>query len=144
MLSWACSESPLPAGFQGCVHDKQDSQNCICVSGVCVCACACVRALSRSAVSDSLRPLWMVAHQAPLSTDFPGENPGVCLPLPPPGDLPNPGTEPISPLPLALQANSFLLSTWEAHCVRNCRINCFVWKQAKCFMLFPIVEQEVR
>ena len=72
VLSWACSEShpppPNPVGFQGCFHDKQDSQNCICVICVCVCVCVCV--LSRSAVSDSLRPLWMVAHQASLFMGF--------------------------------------------------------------------------
>ena len=34
---------------------------------VCVCVCVCVRILSHSVVSDSLRPPWTVAYQAPLS-----------------------------------------------------------------------------
>ena len=32
------------------------------------------------------------------------------LPFPPPGDLPNPGMEPVSPAAPALQADSLLLS----------------------------------
>jgi len=34
------------------------------------------------------------------------------LPLPPPGDLPDPGIEPSSPTSSALQADSLLLSHW--------------------------------
>ena len=50
--------------------------------------------------------LWTVAHQAPLSMGFSGQEYWSGLPCPPPGDLPNPGIEPRSP---ALQAD-FLLS----------------------------------
>ena len=42
---------------------------------------------------------WTVAHQAPLSMglwDSPGKN-TRRLPFPPPGDLSNPGIEPMSP-----------------------------------------------
>ena len=46
---------------------------------------------------------WTVAHQAPLSMGFPRQVYWSALPFPPPGDLPNPGTEPASP---ALQADS--------------------------------------
>ena len=42
--------------------------------------------------------------------DFPGKNSGVGLPFPSPGDLPNPGTKPVSP---ALQADSSLLKDKE-------------------------------
>ena len=45
-----------------------------------------------------------VARQAPLSMGFPRQEYWIGLPLPSPGDLPNPGIEPVSP---ALQANSF-------------------------------------
>ena len=48
---------------------------------------------------------WTVAHQAPLSMGFSRQEHWSGLPFPSPGDLPNPGIEPISP---ALQANSFL------------------------------------
>ena len=36
---------------------------------------------------------WTVAHQAPLSTGFSRQEYWSRLPCPPPGDLPNPGTE---------------------------------------------------
>ena len=52
--------------------------------------------LSRSVMSDSVTP-WTVAHQAPLSMGFPRQEYWSGLPFPPPGDLPNPGIEPISP-----------------------------------------------
>ena len=51
---------------------------------------------------------WTAAHQAPLSMGFPRQEYWSGLPFPPPGDLPNLGTEPVSP---ALQKNS-LLSYW--------------------------------
>ena len=44
-----------------------------------------------------------VAHQAPLFMAFSRPEHWSGLPCPPPGDLPNPGTEPMSP---ALQADS--------------------------------------
>ena len=50
---------------------------------------------------------WTVAHQAPLSMGFSRQEYWSELPFLPPGDLPNPGMEPMSP---ALLANSLLLS----------------------------------
>ena len=47
--------------------------------------------------------LWTVAPQAPLSMGFSRQESWSGLPFPPPGDLPNPGIEPVSP---ALQADS--------------------------------------
>ena len=47
--------------------------------------------------------LWTVAHQAPLFMEFSREKYWSGLPYPPPGDLPNPGIEPRSPI---LQADS--------------------------------------
>ena len=41
--------------------------------------------------------LWTVAHQAPLSIGFSRQEYWSGLPLPSPGDLPNPGIEPGSP-----------------------------------------------
>ena len=46
---------------------------------------------------------WTVACQAPLSMGFFRQEYYSGLPFPPPGDLPNPGTEPGSP---ASQADS--------------------------------------
>ena len=40
---------------------------------------------------------WTVAHQAPLSMGFSGQEYWSGLPCPPPGDLPNPGIDPRSP-----------------------------------------------
>ena len=40
---------------------------------------------------------WTVAHQAPLSTGFFRQEYSSGLPFPPPGDLPNPGLETVSP-----------------------------------------------
>ena len=39
---------------------------------------------------------WTVAHQAPLSMGFSRQEYWSGLPLPPPGDLPNPGIKPAS------------------------------------------------
>ena len=49
---------------------------------------------------------WTVAHQAPLSMGFSMKEYWSGLPCLPPGDLPNPGIEPTSPTPPALQADS--------------------------------------
>ena len=46
---------------------------------------------------------WTVVHQAPVSTEFSRQEYWSGLPVPSPGDLPDPGTEPASP---ALQAGS--------------------------------------
>ena len=59
-------------------------------------------------VSDSVTPR-TVARQAPWSMGFSRQEYWSGLPCSPPGDLPDPGIEPISP---ALQADSLLLSHW--------------------------------
>ena len=46
--------------------------------------------------------LWTVANQAPLSMEFSRQECWSGLPFPPPGDLPKPGTEPMSVTYLAL------------------------------------------
>ena len=53
-------------------------------------------------MSDSVTP-WTVAHQAPLSHGFPGQEYWSGVPFPSPGDLPDPGIKPRSPV---LQADS--------------------------------------
>ena len=69
--------------------------------GVC---CGCC-----SVVSDCATP-WTVAHQAPLSTGFSRPEYWSGLPFPSPGDLPNPGIEPMSP---AFPALASIFSTTE-------------------------------
>ena len=53
---------------------------------------------------------WTGAHQVPLSMGFSMQGYLSGLPFPIPGDLPNPGIEPTSPVAPALQADSLLLS----------------------------------
>ena len=54
--------------------------------------------------------LWTVARQAPLSMGFSRQEYWNGLPRPPPGDLPDPGIEPTSPVAPALQADSLPLA----------------------------------
>ena len=56
-------------------------------------------------MSDSFVTPWAIAHQAPLSMEFPRQEYWSGLPFPSPGDLLHSGMEPGSP---ALQANSLL------------------------------------
>ena len=61
--------------------------------------------------------LWTIAHQAPLSMGFSGQEYWSGLPFPPPGDLPDPGIEPESPLSPALARVFFTTSaTLEEGC----------------------------
>ena len=53
---------------------------------------------------------WTVARQDPLSVGLSRQESWNGLPCPPPGDLPDPGIEPASPVSPALQAGSFLLN----------------------------------
>ena len=50
---------------------------------------------------------WTVAFQAPLSMGFSRQNYWSGLPFPPPGDLPNPGIQPVSLTSLALAGGFF-------------------------------------
>ena len=59
---------------------------------------------------------WTVACQSPLSMGFSRQEYSSGLPFPPPGDLPNPGTEPTSLAFPALASGFFVSSaTWEVH-----------------------------
>ena len=62
--------------------------------------------ISHSVVSDSVTP-WTVACQAPLSIEFSRQESWNGLPFPPPEDLPNPETEPESPVSPALAVRFF-------------------------------------
>jgi len=56
----------------------------------------CARTLSPSVVSDSFATPWTVAHQAPLSMEFPRQEYWSGVPSPTSGTLPDPGIEPMS------------------------------------------------
>ena len=71
--------------------------------------CVCTSILSH--VQFFVTP-WTIAHQAPLSMGFSRQEYWSGLPIPSPGDLPNPGIEPAS---LALVGRfSTNSTTWEA------------------------------
>ena len=58
---------------------------------------------------------WTVAHQAPLSMGFSGQEYCNGLPCPPPGDLPKLGIQTASPASPSLADGFFTTSTtWEA------------------------------
>ena len=74
--------------------------------------------LSHPVVSDSSTP-WAVALQAPLSMGFPRQEYWSGLSFPLPGDLPDPGIEPVSPSSPALAGEFFTTETPEkpkTHC----------------------------
>ena len=69
-----------------------------------------------SVMSDSVTQ-WTVAHQAPRSMGFSRQEYWSGLPCPPPGDLPDPGMKPESPLAPALAGGFFTTSIiWKALC----------------------------
>ena len=72
--------------------------------------------LSCSVVSNSSQPYGLQPTRLLCPWDFPGKNTAVGgLPCPPPGDLPNPGMEPVSLVSPALAGGFFTTSTtWEA------------------------------
>ena len=77
------------------------------------CMKLCERMLSRFSYVRLFAILWTVAHQVPLSMGFSRQeywnSPG--LPSSSPGDLPNPGIEPKSPVSPALAGGFFTTST---------------------------------
>ena len=59
--------------------------------------------------------LWIIVQQAPLSMGFSRQEYWSRLPCPPPGDLPDPGIEPISLVCPTLAGRFFTTRvTWEA------------------------------
>ena len=67
-----------------------------------MCCCCLVTELS-----DSFVTLWTIASLALLSMEFPRQDHWSRLPFPSPGDLPNPGIEPMSPVSPALAGEFF-------------------------------------
>ena len=72
------------------------------------------RAQSLSHVQLFATP-WTVTHQAPLFVGLSRQEYWSGLPFPHPGDLPDPGIKPRSPVFPALQVDSLPLSHQEAH-----------------------------
>ena len=91
---------------------------------------------------------WTVAHQAPLSMGFSRQEYWSGSPCPPPGDLPNPGTEPRS-LPhcrqilyrLSRQKPSSFLGTSNKQEFCTYQYICFLWNLERQVLLFMPVFQ---
>ena len=97
----ACGPTPAPrAELQGPVS----SCPCLIPSTWSSVGCTCVLNLCHVQL---LATPWTVAPQAPLSMGFCRQESWSGLPFPSPGDLPDPGIEPVS---LVLQAGSLPLS----------------------------------
>ena len=84
----------------------------------------CVCMLSHISQVWLFATLWTMAHQAPSSMGFSRQEYWSGLPCPPPGDLPDPGIEPISLCLLHWQAGFFLPlspsgNPWNEHIAYN-------------------------
>ena len=77
---------------------KADYYSCIKITDVGifwhVCVLSCIQLFAAP---------WTTAHQVPLSMQFSRQEYWSGLPFPTPGDLPDPGIEPTSPVSPALQ-----------------------------------------
>ena len=92
-------------------------------------ACMLVPAKSLSRAWLFATP-WTVAHQAPLSMGFSRQGYLSGLPYPPPGDLPDPGIKPVSPVSPALQADSLPLSMGSPAVVLNYMF-VYLWQEIR-------------
>ena len=71
--------------------------------------------LSHSVMSDS-GTLWTIAHHSPLSLGFFRQEYWSGLSIPSPGDLPDPGIKPASPVAPALQGDTLPTEPLGKHC----------------------------
>ena len=67
-----------------------------CIQHMCVCVCVCVCTLSCFSCVQLFVTLWTIACQALLFMECSRQEYWSGLPLPSPGDLPNPGIKPVS------------------------------------------------
>ena len=116
-------------GERICINDFSLNRN------VCVCAHAC--SLGHMQLFATL---WSVAHQGPLSMGFPRQEYCSVLPFPTLGNLPNPGTEPVSPVSPALAGRFFTtIAVWEAPtCLYMLRKKVKVKVARSCLTLQPM------
>ena len=120
LSSWGCQGdsgkkkqhiSPHSSQRSYCDHPTPTSQ-LPCSFHLPVTLWVCVYALSRFSLVRLFATPWTIAYQAPLSMGFVQKEYWSGLLCPPPGDLPNPGIKPASPLSPELQVDSLLLSHW--------------------------------
>ena len=92
-----------------------------------------------SVMSDSLQPHGLIARQAPLSVGLSRQEYWSGLSFPLPGDIPDPGIEPKSPVSPALQVDSLLLSHWRSPLAHETYLNLWKGKRQKLKLrLFPL------
>ena len=94
------------APFKGCSFFSINFYWSVIASQCCVSFCGCT--LGRFSHVQFFETLWTVACQAPLSVGFSRYEYYSGLPCASPGDLPNPGLEPRSPMSPAL-AGGFVI-----------------------------------
>ena len=82
-----------------------------------------VYVLSRFSCVRLFVTLWTVTRQAPLFMGFFRQDYWSGLPCLSPGNLPDPGIEPTSPVAPALQVHSLLLSLWGSLAIREFFLN---------------------
>ena len=99
--------------FVGVQNQRQILCNSCVKSGKGICAVLHLSVVSNSAI------LWTVAHRFPPSMGFSRQEYWHGLPCPSPGDLPNPGIKPRSPL---LQADSLPSGTPHSYNSQNMSI----------------------
>ena len=75
---------------------------------------------------------WTVARQAPLSVGLPRQEYWSGLPVPPLGDLPEPGIKPLFPVSPALQADSLPLCHLGNPCLPGCLTGLQACKPTRC------------
>ena len=98
-----------------CLHYQHYHSHCSVIKEKdCHCILGCVRAQLFSCIQISETPR-TISRQAPMSMEFPSQG-WSGLPFPPPGDLPDPGAEPVSPAPLALGGGFFTKEPPEKPC----------------------------
>ena len=68
----------------------------------------CVCMLSCSVIFNSFQPLWTATYQTPLSMGLSQKEYWNRLPFSPPGDPPDPGVEPTSPVTPTLAGRFFI------------------------------------
>ena len=91
--------------------------------------------VSHSVVSDFVTP-WTVAYQAPLFMGFSRQEYWIGLLFPSPGDLPNPGIEPMSLTSPALAGEFFTtLTTQEAHPYQFLIFYLLYYSHSNCFIM---------
>ena len=105
---WGVSSSPSPKP----THPRYSADTCLQRTPTLSTGHVCV--LSHFSCVQLFATLWIVAHQAPPSVEFPRQEYCTGLPFPSPGDPPDPGIEPMSYVSCTGRRVLYHGATWEA------------------------------